>query len=607
MATKNQVVERIKQQTRHTQGMIAPWLHNIVVNQKSSGLTPGLILPAGIKFRRAARKMRAINPENLQNIHPKNHIKLGQNITKKASGFQKLIYVDPKVTRDKSVWPELNRVYPNQSVIENNAPFEAGVLKQGSIIPKMNMFPTSGQSLTSFKEQMQSSNLPKPAPRAVEKRNEPAPNARLYTRVQEFSQREQQQADASTEAEPNSNSETPPPSAGHSQTPAVQRETELDKSEPSSKVQASTPVPPVSRVESRTTNIPQELVSLPEKALSSERVSPNLPVLPVVPEAIQKESFPEAVLKTQGQDSQIEKSVPPPPHLLNETPSLPKLQQTGIPNIPVEKASGEDSFPQPPREKDIPSVINTLDMPLVLAKPVKSVKPRLLEGKPTQTPTHFKTAQDINKPEKLLKARAVMPSRPKSALKKSVTTPGMVQRTPEEFDRPPLESLPTFPVERSQPAEFKAETQEEGSQKQIGSAPIPPEGEVPSQLHRQTLPQQAKQAAPSQPVERAEMPLQKKIQKWNKAVRLIKPPRVEDIKPSSPLRLSTRLRGQSLLTQKHQPDQDPFFHSQSTHQNSPSPFDGFPRFTLTKQAQDFAPNSLNQVLGNRGLRPRFIQ
>ena len=248
MAEKNQMISHLKNAGERIHSMVTPWMRSYLPGSKTLEHLPGQNLAVGIKARIAAKKMRFLHPENQGSIQPETILQQAKAIKDKTSQYHQLLHVTPNVSRDSDLWSKVEQVLPSGTAPEPKSTPEPGVMQQGSIIPKMSMFPQKGQSISDFKDQIQSSgilNQPKPAAR-VDKKPRVLPNSRIFARVEEFSNKEPQEMAENENADGVETPTRPPEAAPKSSQLAqadrttVQRQVDAQEIAPARQV----PVPP---------------------------------------------------------------------------------------------------------------------------------------------------------------------------------------------------------------------------------------------------------------------------------------------------------------------------------------------------------------------------
>lgn len=167
--------------------MLAPGLKDSARQQRS--LSPVLDAWGGQKYANMARSMRFLSGERLGQFTPEKINLIGRDLPARFSDSASLLHVRPPTARENSIWSDVEKVLPAAGQAgENQPPAEPGTLRQGSVIQRLQTFPKPGQSIESFKEQMQSraattKPASAPAPRPRPKPGEPV---RRYSRIEEM-------------------------------------------------------------------------------------------------------------------------------------------------------------------------------------------------------------------------------------------------------------------------------------------------------------------------------------------------------------------------------------------------------------------------------------
>lgn len=184
MEPGNPLISRLQQQRGRIQGMLSPGLRG----QPGERLSPVAADFAGRKFKLAAQQMRALDPRRLGPAQPADLPPLSREVPAKFQNPQQLIHLRPGVPGGKNIWSSLETPLPGAPAARPEPPAdEPGVLRQGSVIQRMNTLPKPGQTLEAFRQQIQSQAQPAKAPRPASEKKPAVPaNARLFSRVQEI-------------------------------------------------------------------------------------------------------------------------------------------------------------------------------------------------------------------------------------------------------------------------------------------------------------------------------------------------------------------------------------------------------------------------------------
>lgn len=483
MTSTNLIVSHLQEQHTRIHKMLSPGLQRQPEDSPHTPLSPVAPDFAGRKFQLAAKKMRVLEPRRLGQFQPGLVTPLNTEIQNKFREPQKLIHIQPRQSRDTSIWSNVDTPLPSTQATRQEGPAEPGVLRQGSIIQRMSTTPKPGQSLDSFKQQIQSQSQ-RSQPKAAAKRPVLDANARRFSRIQEISS--EQKTKAPEEAEAPAAPEVPkPPSeqaAIEPEIPASQPESTPEEGAPSPEKPEATQKPKT-ETPKVTPSVQREVDQvLEELPLTYPEIEPPVskpsekPAEKVV--SREKQEEPPASKTEDTVTSQISSETPEVQQIAPETAEQPPAESRT--ETPVESQSPVEEVRHPkaaiPVKKE-PSAKKT-ELPLKKALPPKKEEPA----------TTRPTAQTPGK-------------------KASISTPS-VQRQPDEIA--PSAQVPSA---REESATFD----------EAGSTPTE---EI--ETGRQDQPEDESQS----PSESPEMPLQHQItyrQKAPKAVRTIEP---EQLKPN---------------------------------------------------------------------------
>jgi hypothetical protein len=183
--SSNPLANRLTQQRNRIAGMLTPGAKTAPGGLPALPLSPILAGIGGQKYLQAARKMRILDPQRLGSLQPQNILR---PLTGPAIDTTGLLHIKPAAEDQPNPWSQLETIFPSAAASEPApAAPAAGELRAGSIIPRMPTFPKPGQSIESFKEQVQQRPKAPPPPAESPSRPRIAPNARLFSRVQEIS------------------------------------------------------------------------------------------------------------------------------------------------------------------------------------------------------------------------------------------------------------------------------------------------------------------------------------------------------------------------------------------------------------------------------------
>lgn len=296
MEPGNPLISRIQQQRGRIQGMLSPGLQG----QPGERLSPVAADFAGRKFKLAAQQMRALDPRRLGPAQPADLPPLSREVPAKFQNPQQLIHLRPGVPGGKNIWSSLETPLPGAPAARPEPPAdEPGVLRQGSVIQRMNTLPKPGQTLEAFRQQIQSQAQPAKAARPASEKKPAVPaNARLFSRVQEITAGQKPAAPQAEEplsapqadlpAAPPKTDDRPasaaprPPRPEAPRPPEVSAQTTPPAAPPSAAPQAAASPAPSSRVVQRQADEPA-----PQPPLARPRPTPAVesPTVVQAPEA----------------------------------------------------------------------------------------------------------------------------------------------------------------------------------------------------------------------------------------------------------------------------------------------------------------------------------
>lgn len=191
MTSPAPLIQRLQTHQVNARRMLAPGLKDSARQQRS--LAPVLDAWGGQKYANMARGMRFLSGERLGQFTPEKINLIGRDLPARFSDPASLLHVRPPTARENSIWSDVEKVLPAAgSSAEAQSPVEPGTLRQGSVIQRLQTFPKPGQSIESFKEQVQSRAVTTkpasaPAPRPRPKPGEPV---RRYSRIEEMTGKE---------------------------------------------------------------------------------------------------------------------------------------------------------------------------------------------------------------------------------------------------------------------------------------------------------------------------------------------------------------------------------------------------------------------------------
>jgi hypothetical protein len=370
----------------------------------------------GLKYKIAARKMRSLDPAKLGSLQP---ARIVRRLIAPLAESRNLLHL--KSLDDNSpTWNEVETIFPS-SIGEAESSPQGGEFRQGSIIPRLATFPKPGQSIESFKKQVEQ--YPKaPAPPVEPPQRPLSPKSRLFSHVQEI---ETKKTDESQESEALTPEKMPP-----------------------------LPEP----LQGKTLQLPQKEAEV--KPPLKEEEAPGSPPLPLVSHVDETDS--------------VEKQVTPPPiqPTAKESPPLARPVET--------KTTGSMKTPSTttPSPEEKPKGISPdeeISLPLALpAKPpekstFKEKKPAASKpGSPSQSPRAVKSSRQppstqLPKPEIPLSHSLTPDLSPSTPDSVSEPEPAQSKKTPirRQIDyrkKPPIKTRSLIPENIKEPAFPPAQT-----------------------------------------------------------------------------------------------------------------------------------------------------
>ncbi|MBI9043737.1 MAG: hypothetical protein JEZ06_04580 [Anaerolineaceae bacterium] len=510
MSVNNQIINRLNSRRKRINRMVMPWTRSLAA-LKQPGKDQGKIdMPPGIRYKKAAQKMQVLDKSRMGDIQAEKIKTTGEAITRKFENVQKLIHFSPKITRDSTIWSEMERVYPQTFAAQEEPPAQPGELRRGSVIQKMEMLPREGQSLSAFKDQARGlAKMPKKKQPAQKPKL--APRDRMFSRVQEISP---DQPGVEQKPEEIIKPASPPL---HQQPPIIQREMdrpvvikpEIKKVEPV-KHEPGIVSEPIQDIVSKPTK-KEEKSAATKPIVQKEELKPVV-AKPVVPKKVEKKPIAKPVLKAIAVEQKKE-----PERVVSEKklqPNIPqqiekKIEQdhhiSGISTTPVESSPFAD------KKADPPSVEQT--KPLKDASPIEDQPkkaPLVLAAKPvikTEKPTSLvKKAQPIKRtPKPIVKATAKVSTEPAR----------VVQRDAEPTVKPKAQQKPLGTKKALPVDEKKTKTTAPPTLKEQPAREIKPQVEKEIPEVETTVQRKPEKKA-------AEMPLKKRVEKHKKTVETLK-------------------------------------------------------------------------------------
>lgn len=269
MPSTSPLISRLHNQHGRIQGMLSPGKK---LNQPGellhASLSPLASDFAGRKFRLAARRMRSLDPGKLGQTLSGGLTSLSNDILNKFAEIQKISHFNPGKPRRESIWSSLETPLPDTQLSRQETSLESDVMRSGSIIQKMSTVPRPGQSLDSFKDQVQKQ--PHPKKPSFDKKQVIDKNTRRFSQVQEITPG-QKLTSPERPAVPLKSDETQPPVIQDRETPekgTIQPQPDPTVSIPEKPVATPRAETPVSRTpdkESSSLEMP-----LPDKSRTSQ-------------------------------------------------------------------------------------------------------------------------------------------------------------------------------------------------------------------------------------------------------------------------------------------------------------------------------------------------
>ncbi len=210
MSQQNQMVNRLQQRKSQIVRMLSPGAGRSREKQGGWNFSPVAPSFGGRKFQLAAQKMRILDQGILGPSFSERALDMANTIQAKFKNPKSMLHISLAVEGEKSFWSEVEQVFPSQVSEQARTPSEPGEFRRGSIIQRFETFPQPGQSLESFKEQVQAN----PVVRQSEGISQPkkphlAPKGRLSARVQELTGAPQKSMGPSNVGKPVESSSTP--------------------------------------------------------------------------------------------------------------------------------------------------------------------------------------------------------------------------------------------------------------------------------------------------------------------------------------------------------------------------------------------------------------
>ncbi len=185
--TQNSIISRVQTHKKQAKGMITPGL-SASARTKQGDHLPAIFTRFGVgKAKEASSKMQILDHRRMGKMQAETSKAFSEAIPQKFQDIQSLLHLNPNISREETIWNEIEKTLPTQESAQYEEPPQPGEMRAGSVIQKFSMMPKEGQSIESFKKQTQS--LPKPASKRQAKPQKPdiKPRAKLFSQVQEVS------------------------------------------------------------------------------------------------------------------------------------------------------------------------------------------------------------------------------------------------------------------------------------------------------------------------------------------------------------------------------------------------------------------------------------
>ena len=406
-SAKNPIANRIKGHRQQVRGMLTPGLSG-ATRDGSNGRARFTHFGVG-KAKLAATKMRFLDHRRMGKVQSESTKAFSETIPQKFQQAQTLLRINPRMSRETSIWSEIDKTLPTQGGSAYEEPAQPGELRAGSVLQKFSMFPKEGQSIEAFKEQAKS--LPKSPSRQPAPRPKPtvAPKSRLFSRVQEvLPSQPVEKADETSERPPekpaSAKPETvqrqvdPAPAPPKQDAPAPQPLMSPTPEPETQPVQEAEPPAPGEKEEKRPTAKPVDKVSPPSELPLKKIAKPVKKVTKAAPPTIQRkvDAPPAAKAKPApkqapppvAEAAQVKTEKPTekpkaPPEPIKEAPKAPQKQKARIPD--TEPETKELSL-APPAEMPLRK---TIQAHREAPKAIKALRPETIkpvEKKPIMAP-----------------------------------------------------------------------------------------------------------------------------------------------------------------------------------------------------------------------------
>ncbi|MFO7583564.1 MAG: hypothetical protein R6W69_02455 [Anaerolineales bacterium] len=452
MAHPAPLIQRLQLHQGKTRRMLTPGIKDST--GQHNPVASGLNAWGAQKYSQIAQNMRFLRGERLGNFSPEKINLIGMEIPAKFADPASLLHIKSASAQKDSIWSEVEQALPAGEPAAPDARIptqETGIMRAGTVIQRMPTVPRPGQSIESFKEQIQAraATKPKTPVRTPPRPNDPS--VRRYARIEEIHQKP---TAVPAEDLPNQDS---PPTAESAPNDTIRRQAEQSTDLPlaperSASQPKTKPKPPVQTPElpapvseaSRLPKLPTETTQVDVPPLPREPKPPGkearasaTPTKPETPDSPQAKTAttPEKPAPTQipQPPAPAAKPLPAPPPQASDTDeraALPRLSFSQSKGIAPEAPFAEK---MPLREKSLPRARPTLRPgPSATQTPDRS----LPQAKATSTRPRSQPA--ITRAEPRRQAASQPPI--------SGVSPPILQRQPDKVPTPP--TLPTPPVRR---------------------------------------------------------------------------------------------------------------------------------------------------------------
>jgi len=441
----------------------------------STRLSPVLNGFGGSKYFGVGEKFRFLNVNRLGNMQPSTVQRIGHSLPEKFGNIRSMLHLHPTSTTSTNMWQEVDRTLPiTGTAAQPESAVEPGVMRQGSIIQKFQTVPKPGQSIESFKQQVQKS------PRSSEQPPQRKPNAsrkldasyRRFSKVEEVTTRKQEApiSDSPNVEVPPVESSEPQPSEPKSPNDTIQRQLDSEPISPDMVKKVS--LPSLDLPKSRT-------VSLPERSdspVAKEQAPDAIPAFEPESEPLPSTDEVEVIRSSQSQhepvlDVPIAKAVHPIKNSLEDG-------NRPLRALPVKKKKGKDEKLEPEIPKAEPrksqQKLPTMQERAPVAQPASQIRPETVRMRPGKNLAQATSPSVIQR----------MPDEPVKTETEPRYEPPLAQRS----EKVPLQSpserevLKTSELKEDktedQPRKFVEETPAETDR--IGDFPSHPSSDAPS-------------------------------------------------------------------------------------------------------------------------------